>query len=225
LRPGGRCRNRRDRVPREIERAAPTSGPRLHLNLETGILQVIDGKGRKDRELPIIPRLERILRPYLEVMRPGLITLPAGYIAAPRRKKGERSWAIVQTFPNGARKRVARAPSREEAERLRAATPSSLSANPYVFVRGSAQWLPKHGVAPLGPRTIFMTIRRLCQAVLNRKVHPHMLRHSFASRLRENGADLQDIREALGHAVITTTTMYAHLTTRRQREKVAEYLK
>jgi integrase/recombinase XerD len=54
---------------------------------------------------------------------------------------------------------------------------------------------------------------------------PHMLRHSFASRLRENGADLQDIQEALGHAVITTTTMYAHLTTRRQREKLAEYLK
>ena len=196
-----------------------------HLNLEAGILQVVDGKGRKDRELPIIPRLERIVRPYLEGTRPELLALSAGYIAPPRPQNGERSWAIVQTFPNGKRKRVARAASREEAERLRAATPSSLSANPYVFVRGSAQWLPKHGVAPLGPRTIFMTIRRLCQAVLNRKVHPHMLRHSFASRLRENGADLQDIQEALGHAVITTTTMYAHLTTRRQREKLAEYLK
>jgi site-specific recombinase XerD len=54
---------------------------------------------------------------------------------------------------------------------------------------------------------------------------PHMLRHSFASRLRENGADLQDIQAALAHAVITTTTMYAHLTTRRQREKLTEYLK
>jgi integrase/recombinase XerD len=196
-----------------------------HLNLDAGILRVVEGKGRKDRELPIIPRLEQILRPYLEVMRPGLMALPAGYIAAPRRKKGERSWAIVQTLPNGKRKRVARAASREEAERLRVATPSSIAANPYVFVRGSAQWLPKHGAESLGPRTIFMTIRRLCQAVLNRKVHPHMLRHSFASRLRENGADLQDIQEALGHANITTTTMYAHLTTRRQREKLAEYLK
>jgi integrase/recombinase XerD len=196
-----------------------------HLNLEAGILRVVDGKGRKDREPPIIPRLEQILRPYLEVTRPGLIALPAGYIAAPRPQNGERSWAIVQTYPNGTRKRVARAASREEAERVRAAIPSSIAANPYVFVRGSAQWLPKHGAEALGPRTIFMTIRRLCQAVLNRKVHPHMLRHSFASRLRENGADLQDIQEALGHANITTTTMYAHLTTRRQREKLAEYLK
>jgi integrase/recombinase XerD len=52
-----------------------------------------------------------------------------------------------------------------------------------------------------------------------------MLRHSFASRLRENGADLQDIQEALGHAGIGTTVMYAHLTTRRQREQLAECLK
>jgi integrase/recombinase XerC len=196
-----------------------------HLDLDAGILRVVEGKGRKDRELPIIPRLERILRPYLEVTRPGLLALPAGYIMAPRAKSRERSWSVVHSLPNGKRKRVVRAKSREEAERLRAATPSSLAANPYVFVRGSAQWLPKHGAKPLGPRTIFMTIRRLCERVLHQKVHPHMLRHSFASRLRENGADLQDIQEALGHASIVTTTMYAHLTTRRQREKLAEYLK
>jgi integrase/recombinase XerD len=196
-----------------------------HLNLEAGILRVVDGKGRKDREMPIFPRLEHILRPYLEGTRPQLLALPAGYIAAPRAKSRERSWSVVHTLPNGKRVRVARAGSREEAERLRAARPSSLSINPYVFVRGSALWLPKHGAAPLGPRTVFITIRRLCEAALNRHVHPHMLRHSFASRLRENGADLQDIQEALGHAAITTTTMYAHLTTRRQREQLAKYLK
>jgi len=196
-----------------------------HVDLEAGILRVIEGKGLKDRELPIIPRLDRILRPYLAETRPALLALAAGYIAPPSPKKGERSWVVMRTFPNGKRRRVALAPSREEAERLRAALPSTLSTNPYVFVRGSAQWLPKHGVQALGPRTIFMSIRRLCLDVLGRKVHPHMLRHSFASRLRENGADLQDIQEALGHANITTTTMYAHLTTRRQREKLAEYLK
>jgi site-specific recombinase XerD len=196
-----------------------------HVDLDAGILRVVDGKGGKDRELPIIPRLEQILRPYLAVTRPGLIALPAGYIVAPRSKYRERSWSIVHTLPNGKQKRVARAWSREEAERLRATIPSSLSANPYVFVRGSAQWLPKHGAEPLGPRTIFMTIRRLCDEVLNRHVHPHMLRHSFASRLRENGADLQDMQEAMGHATIATTTIYARLTTRRHREKLAEYLK
>ncbi len=51
-----------------------------------------------------------------------------------------------------------------------------------------------------------------------------MLRHSFASRLREKWADLQLIQEALGHANIATTTMYAHLTTTRQREELARLL-
>jgi integrase/recombinase XerD len=51
-----------------------------------------------------------------------------------------------------------------------------------------------------------------------------MLRHSFASHLRENGADLQIMQEALGHAQITTTVMYAHLSTNRRRQDLARLL-
>jgi integrase/recombinase XerD len=198
-----------------------------HADLEAGILRVIEGKGRKDRELPIIPRLERILRPYLSETRPRALTLPAGYILPPRPARSEYFWTLMRTDPTGKRVRLTSTKTREEAERLQAALPASraTAANPYVFVRADVKWLRQHGAHPLGPRTIFMSIRRRCLDVLGRKVHPHMLRHSFASRLRENGADLQDIQEALGHANITTTTMYAHLTTRRQREKLAEFLK
>ncbi len=195
-----------------------------HLDLEAGTLRVVEGKGLKDRELPIIPRLAAILSPYLAVTRPALLALPVGYIMAPDAQRRERSWAVVHTLPTGQHRRVGRAPSRAEAERLRVALGPAAPVNPYVFVRAKAQWLPKHGAEPVGPKTIFYTIRRLCEAVLHRPVHPHMLRHSFASRLRENGADLQDMQEALGHASITTTTMYAHLSTRRRREKLAAYL-
>jgi site-specific recombinase XerD len=59
---------------------------------------------------------------------------------------------------------------------------------------------------------------------VGRPVSPHTLRHSFASRLRERGADLQDIQEALGHASITTTTIYAHLATSRRNAKLAGWL-
>jgi site-specific recombinase XerD len=196
-----------------------------HLDLDAGVLRVIEGKGLKDRELPVVPRLEAILRPYLEGTRPALLALTGVSIDAP--ESGQRRWwSLRATRPDGTRVRIARAASREAAEALRAARQGPLAANPYVFVRGHQGWLGKHGMAPVGPKTIFYTIRRLVAEILDRPgAHPHMLRHSFASRLRENGADLQDIQEALGHAVITTTTMYAHLTTRRQREKLAEYLK
>lgn len=53
---------------------------------------------------------------------------------------------------------------------------------------------------------------------------PHMLRHSFASRLRGNCADLQIIQEALGHASIVTTTMYAHMATPKRLAELTKFL-
>jgi len=71
----------------------------------------------------------------------------------------------------------------------------------------------------LTPRSIERMVKHYSvKAGITRKVTPHVLRHSFATDLLENGADLRSVQALLGHANITTTQVYTHVTDKHLRE-------
>lgn len=83
--------------------------------------------------------------------------------------------------------------------------------------------LLSHTGRPLERVAVWQIIRRLAVQAGLTDVHPHMLRHSFATHMLSGGADLRVVQDLLGHADIATTQIYTHVDHSRLRQVVREH--
>jgi integrase/recombinase XerD len=90
---------------------------------------------------------------------------------------------------------------------------------PYLDARHRPEVFLNARGGPLTRAGAFLILRRLAGAagIDPQRVHPHLLRHSFATHLLEGGADLRSVQEMLGHADLSTTELYTHVSDRRRR--------
>jgi integrase/recombinase XerD len=122
---------------------------------------------------------------------------------------------FVKVRGKGRKERIAPIGRRavESLDRYRSLRESLFPAAPRspVFLNRRGKPLTEKGVRDL--------VRRAARkAGLTARVHPHLFRHSYATHLLDRGADIRSVQELLGHANLSTTQIYTHLTTTRMRE-------
>lgn len=103
-------------------------------------------------------------------------------------------------------------------EYLRDCRPRLVREGDALEARGDGRLLLSRTGRPLERVAVWQIVKRCAAAAGLARVHPHMLRHSFATHLLMGGADLRVVQELLGHADVGTTQIYTHVDSKRLRD-------
>jgi len=149
--------------------------------------------------------------------------LRASEIAGIRERDIHTTLGVIDVVGKGNRQRLVPLgrPALDAVERYTAELRPLLSAR----TRGEAtdRLLLSRTGRPLERIAVWQIVRRQANAAGLSKVHPHMLRHSFATHLVSGGANLRVVQELLGHADIQTTQTYTHVDAKRLRDVHRQY--
>lgn len=177
--------------------SAPKGEKRLPRLLDTDrAMQLLDGGveddfiGHRDQAMLELFYSSGLRLAELVGLNVGQLDLPAG---------------LVQVQGKGNKERVLPV-GRKAREALEAWLPLRALSNP----TDGAVFVSQQG-RRLGARAVQLRVRQAGVRELGQHLHPHMLRHSFASHMLESSQDLRSVQELLGHADIGTTQIYTHL--------------
>jgi site-specific recombinase XerD len=198
------------------------------------------GKGSKERLVPLGRPAVQSLQDYLKGRTSGPVFLETdiytqtrlqlGGISLQDKRTPYATWYVYwrdREKTNGRRlmhgRRIGKLSDLPTREAARAAAdkyleliPEAIRKAPYAIVR--TQKSPGQGITV---RTVGKILERCAKQAGIRRIHPHMLRHSFATHLLDHGADLLTIRDLLGHVTILTTQIYTHCSFAHMRETMA----